>query len=93
MLVALKLQVLGLLPGVRAVFRVAGEIDTGNLGRTVTDLVFMVTRQGRWLRVWCTPGWDRIVLIVTFLRRNSSVLANDELRDTRQLSEATADLG
>ena len=49
-LVALKLQVLGLLPGVRAVFRVAGEIDTGNLGRTVTDLVFMVTRQGRWLR-------------------------------------------
>ena len=30
-LVALKLQVLGLLPGVRAVFRVAGEIDTGNL--------------------------------------------------------------
>ena len=50
MLVALKLQVLGLLPGVRAVFRVAGEIDTGNLGRTVTDLVFMVTRQGRWLR-------------------------------------------
>ena len=32
-------QVLGLLPGVRAVFRVAGEIDTGNLGRTVTDPV------------------------------------------------------
>ena len=38
---ALKLQVLGLLPGVRAVFRVAGEIDTGNLGRTVTDPVLV----------------------------------------------------
>ena len=43
--------------------------------------------------VWCTPGSrDRIVLIVTFLRRNSSVLANDELGDAPPLSEATADL-
>ena len=42
--------------------------------------------------VWCTPGWDRNVLIVTFLRRNSSVLAKRELRDLARLSEATADL-
>ena len=45
------------------------------------------------LVVWCTPGAGRNSKNVTKLRVYSSVLANDELRDTRQLSEATADLG
>ena len=44
------------------------------------------------VQVWCTPGWGRNVLIVTFLRRNSSVLAKRELRATRLLAKATGEL-
>ena len=37
-------------------------------------------------------GWGRFVLIVTFLRRNSSLSGTDESGDAAPLSEATADL-
>ena len=44
--------------------------------------------------VWCTPGWDRFVLNVTllFVKTKFESSGTDELRATRQLTEATADL-
>ena len=62
-------------------------IDLDQLGK---ELLISVGAEG--LKVWCTPGSDRNVLIVTFLRRNSSVPLTRSFRDASPLAEATADL-